>query len=168
MSLSSHFSPAEAAEYEALLCERMARAGPAAQKFHLRRVAARERSRTAAAQAKQSAGHTPSAPRDAEASRRERTPAQVARKQRSDKKLRQKHLARKLQAAIRIRDGLYFWHLRAAERLVRRYSEGAINPLTQIPVEETGFIVSLTQLYHPRSGEPSGMKGFTLCKRLAV
>ena len=55
MSLPPSRSSSEAAEYEAILCERMARAGTAAQNFHLRRLAVRERSRAAASQAKPAA-----------------------------------------------------------------------------------------------------------------
>ena len=143
-----HRSLEEAVEYEAALCERMALAGPAAQRIHLRRVAVRERSRAAAAQAKPQAGHPPPAQQDA--GRREPTPAQVARKQRSDRRLRQKHLAQKLQAAIRIADGLYFWHRRAATRLARRYSEDAINVDEAILVSSTSgeqFYGAITQFH---------------------
>ena len=148
MSLPTHRTLEEAVEFEALLCERMARAGTAAQNFHMRRVAVRERARAAAAQAKPPAGQPPQAQRDA--GRREPTPAQAARKLRSQAKLRAKHLerlARKLQAAARIRKALFEWHLRAARRLVQRYSQGVVDPDELIVCGDISFHSGVVNLY---------------------
>ena len=167
MSLPWNRSSAEAADYEALLCERMALAGPAAQNFHLRRLAVRERSRAAAAQAKPSAGQPPHAQRAA--GPRVQTPEQAAREQRKQAQLRAKHCVRRLQAAARVRRMLHEWHLRAFRRLVVRRSNGALTGDEMITLcSHTGIFADGRYVsFPPLPGHPDRLPA-PICMQLYV
>ena len=103
--------------------------------------------------AQQVAGRRPKpAPARAQAVPKPRTAAQIARHERSQKQLRQKHLARKMWASVRIASRLLAWRIRAhALRCVEGQPRSVLDHIVCHP--GSGFRMRLSHLVPIRVGK---------------
>ena len=118
-------TPAWYAQREVELLARLARQPQAVVQLWLRKVRIQSIANAQRHAGKQAMGSQAAAPQVAGGEARPKTAAQIERRRRSDRKLREKHLARKAWAAVRVGLALRRWWHRARAECTKRPATGS-------------------------------------------
>ena len=141
-------TPAWYAQREVELLARLARQPQAVVQLWLRKVRIQSIANAQRHAGKQAMGSQAAAPQVAGGEARPKTAAQIERRRRSDRKLREKHLARKAWAAVRVGLALRRWWHRARAECAKRPATVSSSS-TAAPARALSMSTATTPLTRP-------------------